>query len=233
MKNLTQLSVLFLPYLIVCGGLYHIAYWATFNINGLAYIGVTDIIKSAIYPFLTFGLIIIVGTLYSEFVYGLDDIFPRGGGRETAVGMKLNSRIGIAIVLTIWIILVILIYKQGGTSRWLIWGFLIAVVPSIILERLGLFSNTLKDNTTRQLVIRLLIYIPAFCFAAGKYNSEMIQKNIHYQYTLHSSNSLSPKIDTLKLIGNSDKQYFMTDLNNSYILILRSDKIDSLVLWEH
>ena len=56
-KNITIFAI---PYLTLCAVLYHIAYWDTFNLNGLSYISVSDIIKSSVYPLLstsTFGLI--------------------------------------------------------------------------------------------------------------------------------------------------------------------------------
>jgi hypothetical protein len=233
MKNLKSVSIFSIPYFTFCSGLYHVAYWDTFNLNGLAYIGVSDLIKSFIYPFITFGLTIFIGIIYSEFAYGIDKVFPSGGGRQTSTGKKLNSKVGISIALTVWIVLVILSYRQMTTYTWFMFGFLISIVPAVLLDRLGLFENTFSNDTIRHHIIRLLIYIPAFSFAAGKYHSSLVQQNIKYKYTINQKvipNSNSLTIDTLKLIGNTDKQYFFTDLKNSTTYILRSDIIDTLVL---
>lgn len=119
------------------------------------------------------------------------------------------------------------------TYIWFIFGFLVASVPAVLLDRSGLFENTFSNETIRHHIIRLLIYIPAFSFAAGKYHSDLIQQNKKYKYTISQKvipNSDSLTIDTLKLFGNTDQQYFFTDLKNSTIFILRSDKIDTLVL---
>ena len=116
---------------------------------------------------------------------------------------------------------------------WFMFGFLISIVPSLLLDRLGLFQNTFSNDIIRHHIIRLIIYIPAFSFAAGKYHSSLIQQKLKYKYTISQKaipNTNSFKSDTLKLIGNTDKQYFFTDLNNSTIYILRSDIIDTLVL---
>ena len=118
-------------------------------------------------------------------------------------------------------------------STWFMFGFLISIVPAVLLDRMGLFENTFSNETIRHHIIRLLIYIPAFSFAAGKYHSSLVQQNLKYKYTINQNvipNSNSVKSDTLKLIGNTDQQYFFTDLNNSTIYILRSDKIDTLIL---
>lgn len=236
MKNLKSVSILLIPYFTICSGLYHVAYWDTFNLNGLAYIGISDLIKSFIYPFLTFGLTIFIGIIYSEFAYGIDKIFPNGGGRQTTTGKKLNSKFSIAIAVTLWVLLVILLYKHMTAITWFIFGFTISIVPAFFLERLGLFQNTFSNETIRHHIIRLMIYIPAFSFAAGKYHSSLIQQNLKYKYTINQKvvpNSNSLTSDTLKLIGNTDQQYFFTDLNNSTIYILRSDKIDTLVLRQY
>lgn len=236
MKNLKSVSILLIPYFALCSGLYHIAYWDTFNLNGLAYISFSDLIKSFIYPFLTFGLTILIGIIYGELVFGIDKVFPSGGGRQTTTGKKLNSKIGISIGLAIWILLVIFSYRQMTTYTWFIFGFLIASVPAVLLDRAGLFENTFSNETIRHHVIRLLIYIPAFSFAAGKYHSDLVRQNKKYKYSICQkviSNSDSLAIDTLKLIGNTDQQYFFTDLKNSAVYILRSDKIDTLILRQY
>lgn len=233
MKNLKSASILLIPYFTVCSGLYHVAYWDTFNLNGLAYISISDLIKSFIYPFFTFSLTILIGIIYSEFAYGIDKVFPNGGGRQTTTGKKLNSKIGIAIGLTIWILLIILSYSYMTASTWFMFGFLISIVPSVLLDRLGIFQGTFSNETIRHHIIRLMIYIPAFSFAAGKYHSSLIEQNLKYKYTISQKvipNRNSLANDTLKLIGNTDQQYFFTDLKNSTIYILRSDKIDTLVL---
>jgi hypothetical protein len=233
MKNLKSVSIFLIPYFTFCSAIYHVAYWDTFNLNGLAYIGISDLIKSFIYPFITFGLTIFIGIIYSEFAYGIDKVFPSGGGRQTTTGKKLNSKIGIAIALTIWILLVILSYKQMTSSTWFIFGFLISIVPAVLLDRLGLFKDTFSSDTIRHHVIRLLIYIPAFSFAAGKYHSSLIQQNVKFKYAITQKlapNSNLITFDTLKFIGNADEQYFFTDLKNSTTYILRSDKIDTLIL---
>ena len=256
MKDFKGFSIFLIPYLFACSGLYHIAYWDTFDINGLAYIGLTELIKAFIYPFLSFGFSFIIGLLISEIGFRIDDwwqsdpptsfkvkgslqqpeFMPSGGGRNTKIGKVLNSKLALFILVILWGLLVLFVYRWNSTQRWLIWAFTVSVVPYVFLDRAGLFNSIFENNSIRQQVIRLIIYIPIFSFAAGKYESELVYKNIKYKYLIKEillPKSDSLKNDTIKLIGSSEQYLFMTDLKNSTILLIRSDKIDSLKLQQH
>lgn len=247
MKDFKELSLFLIPYLFICSGLYHVAFWDTFDINGLAYIGVTDLIKSFIYPFLTFGLSFFVGLITTELIFRIDDWFPSNQTNNTnpdtnttvrhnKLRQAVNSKPGLFIVTILWMFLVIFLYRYGQSTRWLIWGMVVSVTPFLLLDKAGLFKNLFSNNSLRQFVIRILIYIPAFSFAAGKYESEMIYKNVKYKYITKAviePMSISFTIDTIKLIGIADQYLFMTDLNNSKILLIRSDNIDTLRLQQH
>lgn len=82
MRISKSVSILLIPYFTVCSGLYHVAFWDTFNLNGLAYIGISDLIKSFIYPFLTFGLTIFIGIIIVSLLTALTKYFQVvGAGR--------------------------------------------------------------------------------------------------------------------------------------------------------
>ena len=64
MKELTNFSLLLIPYLTICGALYHISYWQIFDLNGLAFINVIDIIKSSVYPILSILFLTICSNIF-------------------------------------------------------------------------------------------------------------------------------------------------------------------------
>ena len=39
--------------------------------------------------------------------------------------------------------------------------------------------------------------------------------------------------DTLKFIGNTEKHFVFTDLNNAKVLFIKSDNIDTLILYDN
>jgi hypothetical protein len=105
MKDYKPLLIFSVPYLTVSAGLYHLTFWSAFGINGLAYIGLQDIIKSFVFPFFSLFIFFILGVSLIESFFRIDKIFPSGGGRNTNIGKKLNSRIGILLALVFWLIM--------------------------------------------------------------------------------------------------------------------------------
>lgn len=225
MKNVQPLLVILVPYFTVCGCIYHIVFWDTFHVNGLAYLATGDILKSFVYPFLAYSLYFFIGLISGEFT-GMSRVFPSGGGRETPVGKRLNSKVGIAICLVAWAVMVYLFYHRGGVDRWIFWGFWVSFVPIVVLDRSRILNSVVTNHHYRIQVIRLLVIIPVFSFAAGKYQGELIDKNIQYRYTV------TPQSDTLKLIGQTDRQTFMQSLRFHTLFIINPDKLDTLKLQE-
>lgn len=225
MKNIQPLLLILVPYFTVCGCIYHMVFWDTFHLNGLAYLAAGDILKSYVYPFLAFSIWFFLGLVSNQFT-GMNRVFPSGGGRETPVGKRLNSKVGIAICLMLWAVMVYLLYHRGSVDRWIFWGFWASFVPIVMIDRSGLLNTIVTNHYYRIQVIRLLVIIPVFSFAAGKYHSELISKNIRYRYTVDA------KGDTLKLIGQTDRQTFMQHLRSSTLFIINADKVDTLTLQE-
>ncbi len=236
MKYLKSFSIFSIPYFSACGGLYHIAFWGTFNINGLEYIGISELIISFVYPFLSFFGFFLIGFLFNRLIIDREQILPHGGGRDTSVGKFLNSKIVITFLVILWLFIVIFLYKHDSTGRWIIWAILVGIVPFLYLDRSGFLIEAIENHKLRINIIQTLIYIPIFSFAAGKYNSELIYKNQEFKYTVVSninSGEIYPHIDTLKLLGRTENYLFLSDLANNTTLMLRSESVDSLILKEY
>lgn len=236
MKDYKPLLLFSVPYLTVSAGLYHLTFWSTFGINGLAYIGFQDIIKSFVFPFISLFILFIFGVSLNEIFLSFDKKLPPGGGRNRNIGKKLNSKIGISLALIIWLTIVLILYFIDNVYLWFIWAGVTGIVPVTFFDRIEIFHDYIENARIRKYAIWILVYIPIFSFASGKYQSQLIQQNLKYKYTIRQKaipNSNSYTIDTLKFIGNTDKQVFLSDLNNSTIFILRTDNIDTLILKRH
>lgn len=243
MKDYTFLAI---PYLLLSSSLYHIAFWGTFDINGLAYIGISDLIKSVAFPFSSFGSSMIFGIIASEVLFRINDWIPvksaelptegllrSGAGRNSNIGRKLNSPYGILASLTVWATLVVLLYYFGSESRWIIWAGTVVVAPYIFLDRIGFLNKQIANNTIRQFSIRMFLLVPILLFAAGKYDGELIYRNVRYKYINNQGSTIlnaSSSIDCTKLIGITTSFIFLSDLKNREIFIINSDKIDVLQL---
>jgi hypothetical protein len=73
-NNLAVISTILVVYFTICGTLWHIGYWSTFDINILQYITASDIIKIFIIPFLSSGLILLFSYLAFGYVTIADNI---------------------------------------------------------------------------------------------------------------------------------------------------------------
>jgi hypothetical protein len=148
----------------------------------------------------------------------------------------VNSVPVVFALSVIWLLMVILLYKLGHVHRWLTWGALASLAPSIIFDRVGLFDSIISNNTIRQFVIRIVIYIPVFSFAAGKQDGELIHRNVQFKYfTIEKKDDWGDveSIDTLKVLGISDRYIFSADLRNTSILLMPCAEFDSLRIFKH
>jgi len=231
LKESKNITLLLIPYLTICGTLYHVAYWDTFNLNGLLYISASDIIKSATQPVIIVFLSSIVTLIFAHYILRIDVVFPQGAGKSTSFGKKVNSDIGIFISLLIWATVVILLYYNSNPYRWTHWVYITAAPFWIFLFNRQFLINEISDSKIRMLTIQCLIYLPLFSFATGKHDSELIYKNLKYKYVKSISTNVTTitKTDTLKFIGASSQTLFLTDLKNETIFII-NNQIDTLIL---
>ena len=230
MKESANLSLLLIPYLTITGALYHISYWQTFDLNGLEFISITDIIKSSVYPILSTLFLIICGNIFFLFTDPFGFYASDGEGANTKVGKFVNTSLGIKLSLFIWIIFLSLFFIFDlNTGRWYMFGTFASVPPAIILYNSDILIGTVKSLKLRYLMFQILVYLPVFAYATGKYEGETIFRNSKYKYIEKlSKNKL--KVDTLKFLGNTDKYFILSNLKNSEIIYLKSDKIDTLIV---
>jgi hypothetical protein len=211
-------------------GLYQLTYWSKFDINGLEFISISEILKSSIYPIALTFVFVIMGIILGELIFRFDNELKSGEGRKTKVGEALNSRLGLSILILIWILLLIYLYYNENVYRWIIWAFIFSSVPTVLLDRLGLWQDRFDNNTIRLWAIRLLIYIPVFSFCAGKISSETIYENIRFEYVLGKDlkNFIEKfpvsETDTLKYLGMSDNYlHFITKDNTEKYFVERDE----------
>jgi len=215
-----------IPYLTICGGIYHLAFWDTFNINGLSYISLGDIIKSFLYPFLSaiimFGLGIIIGATKKS-----PDQSQEDTSKKSKLKVIINSRLFNEIFIFFWVVIIYILYKYGSIHRWLLWGFITGLVPYVYLIKTGFLSEYFNNKRVWLSILSIMIFLPTYSFSIGKLNAETIKINKKYNYVIDLKSEVNiSRTDTLKLIGFTGKHYFFTNFKNDFTLIIESDKID-------
>lgn len=221
--------LLLIPYLTVCGVLYNIGYWDTFGLNGLNYISVSDIIKSAIYPFTkTIGIMVpVISALVVQLVEIKEGLNIKNN--EPLLNKKEQRIVGYSWIGTF----AILAFVNQYPFLWYLFTLLFPIIPSIIIYNSGFLKEKFTQESNRLGTIFFLLFLLVFFYASGQYQSALVLNNTKYKYTIMQSNTTmqrKPSGDTLKYLGGSDKDLFFSDLKNQYILIIKSTAMDTLVL---
>lgn len=137
-----------------------------------------------------------------------------------------------AAVFLVTIIVYLTKYKLPDRFLW--FGLLNALFPSIYLINNGFLGGQFSSERTRRLAIDLIVFTPVVAYYSGKYKGELIYQNLQYKYSINTSISQTIihniSSDTLKFIGNTEKYFVFTDLSNSKTIFIKSDNIDTLVL---
>jgi hypothetical protein len=72
------------PYGFFIAVLYLFAFWGTFKLNILEFVGFADLAKLALYPLAASFIFLLMGAAISELARG--DSLPPGGGADTKIG---------------------------------------------------------------------------------------------------------------------------------------------------
>ncbi|WP_431288811.1 hypothetical protein [Roseateles chitinivorans] len=164
------------PYALMVSTLYLWGYWGTFDINVLDYIGVSDIIKAAVYPLVT-GLIGLgVGALLGEVMA------PRlepGGGANTRLGKLLNAALpalGIG-----YVVLLLVSLMSDWPNKWLIAGVLVTGPIYLQLKKSAFLANEIPSDSVRSIVIFMLIMATPVAFYRGRLAGTAVVDGGSYQ----------------------------------------------------
>jgi hypothetical protein len=238
LKDSKSLFLYLIPYMTFCGALYHVTFWDRFDINGLAFISLSDILKSAVYPIFS----ILLSVVYNLTVQNL--ILPSSADNTVKPVFKKGiSNTKLLIFYLIITTLATLIFYLTNTikdpTNYVFYGGLNAIAISIFMVNSGFLAGQFTSERMRRLVIDLIVFIPIVSYYTGKYRSEQVYQNLKYKYSIKTNinpttslTTSSYSLDTLKFVGNTDKHFVFTDLKNSKILFVKSDIVDTLILYD-
>ena len=224
--NLSFLISVLILYFGLCGGLWHLGFWSTFDINFLQYINLTDIIKSFVFPFITatgYVLIGFIATTLANYHDRLDnpESLVFGMGSNTPFGKFLNKNVEIIVFLYIFGITVFAI--TGGQIKYLLIPFLIASPLSIYLTNRNYLFKSILSPDLRSAAITFVIILPLMSFCFAKMQSLDIYENKSFKKIVEIGTNDSENIDNilgLKYLGSTSSQAFLTDSANNQITIL-------------
>lgn len=223
MDNKFKISIaLIIPYVFLCSGLYHIAFWTPFQINILTFLDITDIIKSIILPFLysSFASIAYLVILYMPSYETFSGINIKDRKQNKSMNIVWSLvRISYSILIMFFLLVDESKWK-GLYVPWIITPALYYIVVKVI------FNNVvIKQNREKFFVVLILVFLPLFCFHTGTYNARKIFQNKEFDY---SDNIVHNKV--LKYLSKTTNHYVFVSIDNSEKYFFSLQEVKSLKL---
>jgi len=221
LKMLTAISI---PYVFLCAGLYHIAFWTPFGINIFPFLDLADIVKSIISPlfYSSFTAMFVIFIQYSRTF----DFFPYGGGNIEPANNRKKIIWSIIKLLYLFLILfLLLIFEDKWKGQFLPW----IMAPGLyyVAVEFLLKKGIMEHNKYNFLAMYVLILLPIFSFVTGTINARKIYENKDYEY----NTSIIPE-KTLKLLAKASDHYVFVSLDNKDRYFYAVDEIKELKLNE-
>lgn len=210
-------------------------FWDKFNINGLSFISITDILKSAVYPIFS----VLLAVVYNLTIQNL--ILPSTADNSAKPLLKKGignfTLFGVYLLLSFFAALIFYLTKTyNDPYNYIIYGGINAIAFSVFLINNGFLAGQFYSERMRRLIIDLIVFFPVVSYYTGKYNSEQIYQNLKYKYSITTitdpTTNLNTSSDTLKFIGKTESHFAFTDLKNAKILFVKSDIVDTLTLFD-
>ncbi len=225
------LTTIIIAYLFICGGIYLLGFWGTFNIDAFAFMQIWDIPKSFIAPFMyAGGAAVLLQLSFGFFVINNNDF------GDVVYPIYLNQRVRTVILSLILVTGVFLSrYFQYNMRYWMIFLFVFAPLFILELQSNNFIKKIIPKFSSRFILIFTIISFPTLSFMLGKKNSLRIYHNEYIKIINSPEINIKQKLsDTipLKLIGFMGDKFIVGTLNNNKIFVLAQSAFNVIELNE-
>ena len=238
------LTTIIIAYFFICGLLYIIGFWSTFDIDITNFVSLTDIPKSFVLPFvLSQGIF-----LFHVLAYFI--LFPsiKDGEEKPKVMYKrtLLKRILIILVhpdtLFAYLVSFIFITIKNYKSEPLFWYFSSLLIGTYLIYRFTkstFIKNKIPYFITRLFVGYFICLLPIFSFSTGKIlslntfkNQKIVYVNNLIDNNVCETNTIKIKKDEnkYKLLGFLGDKLIISTLDNKKIIIINQSTFKSVEL---
>ncbi|KAI1694433.1 hypothetical protein Ddc_22133 [Ditylenchus destructor] len=210
--------------------LYLWGYWGTFGVNVLDYIGVSDIIKAAVYPVMTAFMSLAVGALMGEF---LSPKLEPGAGTDTRIGKWLHG--ALPILTLAYGLVMVAIVMFSWPNKWLVIGAMLAVPTYFQLQRSAFLAREIPSDRARSLVIFLLIMAAPIAYQRGRTEAVGVTEGSSYQAVvseLPTKNTFAQATPAEKprFVGKLGDRFAMYDPVEHSVSLIASSELKVLTL---
>jgi hypothetical protein len=152
------------PYAFVVASLYLFAFWGSFKINILEFVGFSDLVRLALYPLAISLILYLPGIALSQLVPGSS--LPPGAGGATVIGRFGLKHWRILVAVDIVIVLAVALLVNHP-EKWMMTAALVSFL-STPFTHLDVFVALIPNPRARGSILFLLIFVLGLAFAAGK-----------------------------------------------------------------
>jgi hypothetical protein len=163
-------------YMVAAAFAHEFGYWRNFNIQILEHIGLADLPKLALWPFVATAGIAFIGVLLGQ-IAGRD-LYPPGGGVNTPVGKFLNrTRAPFGLAFLLFGISSFYFLPNPG-DWWLVGPFLIACGVTIAIDTEVMWAR-LGWRVPERLTL-LAIFVLCAAFGTGQNRASSVIDGVDY-----------------------------------------------------
>jgi hypothetical protein len=223
------------PYAIAVSTLYLWGYWGSFHVNVLESIGLTDIIKAAVYPIASAFAFFAIGAILGEVFSPTLDL-PPGGGANTAIGKFLRKVLPLAV--TVYVLGVVFLLLAGPPEKWLVLPALLATLVYLPLKSTRLLAEEFKSDGARSIVVFLLAALPVSAYGRGILDATDVLAGNRYTYAVSDLPGqpciASAKPEALpRYVGRANDRYVFFQPTNQAVSFIAVGEVKALVLKRH
>ncbi len=235
------LSTVLVTYLFICGLLYLIGFWGTFNIDVFNLITIYDIPKSFVFP-----LLISQGFFSIQFFTGA--VMNLNDDREdigSIVKIKdewpfwrqaLTRVISNTSILTTIVFLLSSIFLENRFHNELFWLINSLTVGYFLLHRFVNIKELkllVKSSILRSYIGHMLIVFPITCFSTGKITSLKVYNNqniVNIRSITDNTVGFGSDSISVKFLGFISENFIYSTLDNKKTYIINKNSVDGVIL---
>jgi hypothetical protein len=241
------LATILLSYFFVCGGLYLIGFWTTFNIDITNFVSITDIPKSFVLPFVLSQGVFLLQSLSNLLSASLHkDEEPTENTNPKKAKTKWHR---ILLVFFSWdslfslAVLLIVSFSFKYKLNTLFWGASSLTIAFYLIYKFtsSKFVRTkIPYPVVRLYIAYIICLLPIFCFSTGKVLSVNIYNNKEIMYInaiSDSSQSGNTSINfskrdssSLKFLGFLGDKLIISSINNKKIIFVNQSSFKTVEL---
>lgn len=214
--------VLIVPYGLTVSTLYLFGYWSSFEVNIFEYIGISDVLKIALYQLAHYGSLILIGIITAElFITPIMrySMKPGEGANDPEV-IFIKKHWRFFALMPAGLVAYILLFTNNE-ARWFVAAIIIIPLTPFILGNNTFLSDVIPKSSLRNTVTYLISIFLLFSYSWGTVDA-MLKKN------KESNVIINNETNKKTYIGRASNHVFLWDNETKTVLIMSTELIKTM-----